>query len=93
MRIVDAKVITRCPGSHFVTLEIMIGDGIYEHGDATLNGFELPIGCYLADHVVPTRIDRNAQDRYLYKGVYWRRGPVKMSGIAAVDNDLLLEQS
>jgi mannonate dehydratase len=89
MRIVDAKVITRCPGSHFVTLKIMTEDGIYETGDATLNGFDPSV----ADHVVPIRVDRDAQDRYLYKGVYWRRGPVKMSGIAAVDNDLLLEQS
>ncbi len=48
---------------------------------------------YLADHVVATLIGRDAHQiedtwQYLYRGAYWRRGPVTMSAIAAVDTAL-----
>ena len=48
---------------------------------------------YLADHVVPLLIGRDARRiediwQYLYKGAYWRRGPVTMTAIAAVDTAL-----
>ena len=36
MRIVDARVITTCPGRNFVTLKILTDDGVYGIGDATL---------------------------------------------------------
>src|SRR5207344_2158030 len=62
-------------------------------GDATLNGRELAVASYLADHVVPLLIGRDARRiedmwQYLYKGAYWRRGPVTMAAIAAVDTAL-----
>ncbi len=48
---------------------------------------------YLSDHVLPLLIGRDARRiediwQYLYKGAYWRRGPVTMSAIAAVDTAL-----
>src|SRR6185369_487305 len=48
---------------------------------------------YLADHVIPLLIGRDARRiediwQYLYKGAYWKRGPVTMSAIAAVDTAL-----
>ena len=87
MRITDAKVIVCCPGRNFVTLKIETEDGIYGLGDATLNGRELAVASYLRDHVVPLLIGRDARRiedtwQYLYKGAYWRRGPVTMSAIA-----------
>src|SRR5207244_10480330 len=90
MRITDAKVIVCSPGRNFVTLKITTEDGIYGLGDATLNGRELSVASYLTDHVVPLLIGRDARRiediwQYLYKGAYWRRGPVTMSAIAAVD--------
>jgi mannonate dehydratase len=90
MKIVDAKVIVCCPGRNFVTLKLVTDDGIYGLGDATLNGRELSVASYLNDHVVPLLIGRDARRiediwQYLYKGAYWRRGPVTMSAIAAVD--------
>src|SRR4029434_8147471 len=93
MRITDAKVIVCSPGRNFVTLKIMTEDGIYGLGDATLNGRELAVASYLADHVVPLLIGRDARRiediwQYLYKGAYWRRGPVTMSAIAAGDTAL-----
>jgi mannonate dehydratase len=93
MRIVDAKVIVCCPGRNFVTLKIVTEDGVSGLGDATLNGRELAVASYLNDHVLPLLKGRDARRiedtwQYLYKGAYWRRGPVTMSAIAAVDTAL-----
>lgn len=88
--IVAARVIVTCPGRNFVTLKIETRSGVYGLGDATLNGRELAVASYLADHVVPNLIGRDAgriEDtwQFLYRGAYWRRGPVTMTAIAAVD--------
>ena len=88
--ITAARVITCAPGRNFVTLQITCDDGTTGLGDATLNGRELSVASYLEDHVVPCLIGRDAHRiediwQYLYKGAYWRRGPVTMTAIAAVD--------
>lgn len=88
--ITDARVIITCPGRNFVTLKITCDDGTTGVGDATLNGRELAVAAYLSEHVVPCLIGRDAHRiediwQYLYKGAYWRRGPVTMTAIAAVD--------
>ncbi len=93
MRIVDARVIVCSPGRNFVTLKVTTEDGVYGLGDATLNGRELAVAAYLGEHVVPLLIGRDARRiedtwQYLYKGAYWRRGPVTMTAIAAVDTAL-----
>jgi len=93
MRITDARVIVCSPGRNFVTLKVTTEDGIYGVGDATLNGRELAVASYLTDHVIPLLIGRDARRiedtwQYLYKGAYWRRGPVTMAAIAAVDTAL-----
>src|ERR1700731_4497569 len=93
MRIVDGKVIVCGPGRNFVTLKLTTEDGIYGLGDATLNGREMAAAAYLSEHVVPLLIGRDARRiediwQYLYKGAYWRRGPVTMCSIAAVDTAL-----
>jgi mannonate dehydratase len=90
MRIADAKVIVCCPGRNFVTLKLTTEDGVTGLGDATLNGRELSVASYLTDHVIPLLIGRDARRiedtwQYLYKGAYWRRGPVTMAAIGAVD--------
>ena len=90
LKIVSAKVIITCPGRNFVTLKIETSDGLTGIGDATLNGRELSVASYLTDHVIPCLIGRDAHNiedtwQYLYRGAYWRRGPVTMSAIAAVD--------
>lgn len=93
MKIITAKVIVTCPGRNFVTLKLMTDSGIYGIGDATLNGRELAVVSYLQDHVIPCLIGRDASQiediwQYLYRGCYWRRGPVTMTAIAAVDTAL-----
>jgi mannonate dehydratase len=93
MKIVDARVVVCCPGRNFVTLKLVAENGTYGLGDATLNGRELAVATYLNEHVLPLLIGRDARRiedtwQYLYKGAYWRRGPVTMSAIAAVDTAL-----
>ncbi|HEU4962194.1 MAG TPA: D-mannonate dehydratase ManD [Sphingomonas sp.] len=88
--ITSAKVIVTCPGRNFVTLKIETADGTTGIGDATLNGRELAVASYLQDHVIPLLIGKDAHRiediwQYLYRGAYWRRGPVTMTAIAAVD--------
>jgi mannonate dehydratase len=89
-KIIAAKTIVTCPGRNFVTLKIVTEDGTHGVGDATLNGRELAVEAYLTEHVIPCLIGRDAHNiediwQFLYKGAYWRRGPVTMSAIAAVD--------
>jgi mannonate dehydratase len=90
MRITAARVITTCPGRNFVTLKIEVEGGMTGIGDATLNGRELSVVSYLGDHVIPALIGKDARQiediwQFLYRGAYWRRGPVTMRAIAAVD--------
>ena len=90
MKITSAKVIVSCPGRNFVTLKIVTDQGVYGIGDATLNGRELSVVSYLEDHIIPSIIEMDPcriEDiwQYLYRGAYWRKGPVTMRAIAAID--------
>jgi len=93
MKITAARVIVCSPGRNFVTLKVETDQGLSGIGDATLNGRELAVAAYLQEHVVPLLIGRDARRiedtwQLLYRGSYWRRGPVAMSAIAAVDTAL-----
>lgn len=90
MKIVDAQVVVTNPGRNFVTLKITTDEGVTGLGDATLNGRELAVVSYLRDHVAPLLVGTDPHRiedtwQYLYRGAYWRRGPVTMAAIAAVD--------
>src|SRR3954470_9480737 len=92
-KIERAEVFVAGPGRNFVTLRITTSDGVTGLGDATLNGRELAVASYLQDHVVPLLIGKDPariEDmwQYLYRGAYWRRGPVTMTAVAAVDTAL-----
>ncbi|MFD4841155.1 D-mannonate dehydratase ManD [Achromobacter sp. NPDC058515] len=93
MKITNARVIVCSPGRNFATLKIETDQGLTGIGDATLNGRELAVAAYLTEHVIPCLIGRDAHQiediwQYLYKGAYWRRGPVTMTAIGAVDTAL-----
>ncbi|MFC4223303.1 D-mannonate dehydratase ManD [Lysinibacter cavernae] len=90
MRIENAEVIVTSPDRNFVTLRLTTSDGHVGIGDATLNGREMAVAAYLSEHVVPLLINRDAHRiedtwQFLYRSAYWRRGPVTMAAIAAVD--------
>ncbi|MEV3937561.1 D-mannonate dehydratase ManD [Glycomyces sp. NPDC049804] len=88
-----AEVIVTSPDRNFVTLKLTTDEGHTGLGDATLNGRELAVVAYLQDHVVPLLLGRDAHRvedtwQFLYRSAYWRRGPVTMAAIAAVDTAL-----
>ncbi len=90
MKIKDIKVFVCCPGRNFVTVKVITEDGIYGLGDATVNGREMAVTAYLEEHVAPCLIGRDAHAiediwQYLYRGAYWRGGPITMAAIAAID--------
>ena len=90
MKISDIKVFGKLPWKNFVTLKIYTDEGVYGLGDATVNGRDIAVVAYLQEHVVPCLIGKDPHQiediwQYLYKGVYWRRGPITMAAIAAVD--------
>src|SRR5450756_655382 len=90
MKIEKVDVSVTSPGRNFVTLKLTTSDGVVGLGDATLNGRELAVASYLRDHVAALLVGREAHNiedtwQYLYRGPYWRRGPVTMAAISAVD--------
>src|ERR1700758_2538543 len=90
MKISSTDVIVTSPTRNFVTLKLTTDEGVVGLGDATLNGRELAVASYLRDHVAPLlpgRDPHRIEDtwQYLYRGAYWRRGPVTMAAIGAVD--------
>jgi mannonate dehydratase len=93
VRIVSARVIVCSPGRNFVTLKIVTSSGLTGVGDATLNGREMAVVAYLRDHVVSALVGRDPSQiedtwQYFYRGAYWRRGPVTMTALSAVDTAL-----
>ncbi len=90
MKISSADVVVTSPSRNFVTLKVTTDDGVTGLGDATLNGRELAVATYLTEHVVPLLIGKDPHRiedtwQFLYRSAYWRRGPVTMAAIAAVD--------
>jgi mannonate dehydratase len=89
-RIEKVDVIVCSPSRNFVTIKVTTSDGLVGWGDATLNGRELAVASYLQDHVAPLLIGLDPDRiediwQFLYRGVYWRRGPVTMAAIGGVD--------
>jgi mannonate dehydratase len=90
VKIAAVDVVVTSPDRNFVTLRVVTEDGLVGLGDGTLNGRELAVASYLRDHVAPLLVGRDAHAvedtwQFLYRSGYWRRGPVTMAAIAAVD--------
>ena len=90
MKITDAKVFVGGPAKNYVTLKVMTDQGIFGLGDATLNNRETLPAKYLEDYLVPNLIGmdpRNSEDlwQFFYRGAYFRRGPIAMAAIGAID--------
>ncbi len=90
MEIKEIRVIVASPGRNFVTVKIVTDEGLYGIGDATVNGREKAVVAYLEDHVAPCLIGRDPMQiediwQYLYRGAYWRRGPITMAAISGID--------
>lgn len=93
MKITGGEVFVGGPGKNYVTLKVLTDEGIYGLGDATLNNRETLPAAYLRDYIIPSLIGkdpRNSEDiwQYLYRGAYFRAGPIAMAAIGAVDTAL-----
>ena len=90
MKITSAEVFIGGPGKNYVTLKIVTDEGVYGLGDATLNNRETLPAKFLEDYLIPCLIGkdpRNSEDiwQYFYRGAYFRRGPIAMAAIGAID--------
>jgi mannonate dehydratase len=90
-RITNVKVLVTCPGRNYVLVKIETDQpGLFGWGDATLNGRELAVAAALTEHLAPLLIGRDADRiedtwQYLFRGAYWRGGPVLMTALAGID--------
>lgn len=91
MKITEVRVIVTCPGRNYVAVKILTDEpGLYGVGDATLNGRELSVASALQDHLAPLLIGRDPDQiediwQALFRGTYWRGGPVLMTALAGID--------
>jgi mannonate dehydratase len=91
LKITDVRVIVTCPDRNYVLVKILTSEpGLYGVGDATLNGRELAVATALEKHLAPLLVGRDPEAiedtwQYLYRGPYWRGGPVQMTALAGVD--------
>jgi galactonate dehydratase len=86
MKITDLKVF---PVNQFVYVKILTDQGIYGVGEASLSGRSMAVVEALG-HIKPlligqdpTRIEHIWQD--IFRGTFWRGGPVLQSALAGVD--------
>ena len=86
MKIADVKVF---PVRQFVYVKIITDDGLYGIGEASLSGRSLAVVEALG-HIKPllvgedaTRIEHIWQD--IFRGTFWRGGPVLQSALAGID--------
>ena len=87
MKITDVKVF---PVHQFVYVKIFTDEGVYGIGEASLSGRSLAVVEALEQHIKPlligqdaTRIEFIWQD--IFRGTFWRGGPVLQSALAGVD--------
>lgn len=90
LKITEVKTIVTCPGRNYVLVKIVTDEGIYGVGDATLNGRELAVAEALREHIGPWLIGKNSDNiediwQEIFRGTYWRGGPVLMTALSAVD--------
>src|SRR5579871_3885908 len=91
MKITEVRVIVTCPSRNYVVVKILTdAPGLYGVGDATLNGRELAVATALKEHIAPLLIGRDPDRiediwQMLFRGTYWRGGPVLMTALAGID--------
>jgi mannonate dehydratase len=94
MKITEVRVIVTSPGRNYVAVKIVTDEpGLYGVGDATLNGRELSVATALQEHIAPLLIGRDPDRiediwQMLFRGTYWRGGPVLMTALAGIDTAL-----
>jgi mannonate dehydratase len=79
-----------CPGRNYVVVKIETDEGLSGVGDATLNGRELAVAEILKEHIAPLLHGKDPDQiediwQHIFRGSYWRGGPVLMTALAGID--------
>ena len=90
MKITNVKTIVTCPGRNYVIVKIETDAGVSGVGDATLNGRELAVAEILREHIAPLLNGKDPDAiediwQHIFRGSYWRGGPVLMTALAGID--------
>jgi len=91
LKIKEIRVIVTCPHLNYIIVKILTDqDGLYGVGDASLAGRGLAVATALEKHIAPLLIGRDSDRiediwQYIFRGTYWRGGPVLMSALAGID--------
>ena len=89
MKIIQVKVIVTNPGGDYTVVKVLTDEGVHGVGEGTLNGSELAVAeapWHSAELLVGMNPDRIEDIWHLmYHHAYWRRGPVQMAAVAAID--------
>ena len=89
MKIQEVRVIVTCPGRNYVAVKVLTDEGVHGVGEGTLNGSELAVAEALrhASELLIGMDPHRIEDIWhlLYHHAYWRRGPIQMCVISAID--------
>lgn len=92
MKITEVRVIVTCPGRNYVAVKILTDEGVHGVGDGTLNGSELAVAEALrhSSELLIGLDPHRIEDIWhlMYHHAYWRRGPIQMAVVSAIDTAL-----
>jgi len=89
MKITEVRVIVTSPGRNHVVVKVLTDEGVHGVGEGTLNGSELAVAEALrhSSELVIGLDPHRIEDIWhlLYYHAYWRRGPIQMAVVSAID--------
>ena len=89
-QIKEVTTILTCPGRNYLIVKITAEDGITGFGDATLNGRELAVQSVIDNYLAEWLVGYDSEKitdiwEMVFRGTYWRGGPVLMTALAGID--------
>ena len=90
LKISRVETILTNTGRNYLIVKIMTQSGIIGYGDATLNGRELAVQSVIDQYISNLLIGHDSDRiediwQMIFKGSYWRGGPVLMTALAGID--------
>lgn len=90
MRITKIESILSSFYRNYLTVKITTDNGLTGYGDATLNGRELAVRSVIDDYLSDFLKGQDASRiediwQMIFRGTYWRSGPVLMTALAGID--------
>lgn len=92
MKITETRVLVTSPGRNYVVVKVLTDEGVHGVGEGTLNGSELAVAEALrhSSELIIGMDPHRIEDIWhlLYHHAYWRRGPIQMAVVSAIDTAL-----